>query len=52
MRRVDKKKLWLKLMIAAVVIGDCRCWLWPNLIDWPGVRGRDAAAGFTAGCWD
>ncbi len=37
MRRVDKKKLWLKLMIAAVVVGIVVLAL-TELIDWPKVR--------------
>jgi uncharacterized membrane protein YdjX (TVP38/TMEM64 family) len=37
MRRVDKKKLWLKLMIAAVVLGIVVLAL-TQLVDWPKVR--------------
>jgi len=37
MRRVDKKKLWLKLAIAAVVIGIAVLAL-SELVDWPKVR--------------
>ena len=37
MRRVDKKKLWLKLAIAAVVIGIVVLAL-SELVDWPKVR--------------